>query len=296
MKRSSFIIMSLFLAVFAARSSASAYSGYDLHVFFLQTLTRDVVKLLPRAMSYYIFQNEYDYFRGITFMMRNIEYGPRKLKDLEEIRREAYERLLRDIPYCVEAFKGGEIKQDSSHANIAGRLGMIAYSIYLLKLPDVPDLQYLQKFRDALEELVVENEIELRVYYDGYQDHLSLGELMDRLRPEFMLSILRPPNKEYVAQMREDPFSMFRAPDRREIKLVLTDRETNDIYGAALNGILDTYVYIWKCSGMDLAHPSYAAPPNTAIFRAPRRSLVTEEKSAGTGTRAVRPLSQKRGS
>ncbi|MDQ1238676.1 MAG: hypothetical protein QG577_861 [Thermodesulfobacteriota bacterium] len=294
MTRSIIIIISL-LGVLAMQSTVRGYSGYDLHVAFLQTVTKDIVKLLPRAMAYYVYQNEYDFFRGITFMLRNMEYGPRKLKDPEEIRREAYERLMRDIPYCIEAFKGGEIKQDSSHANIAGRLGMIAYSIYLLKLPDVPDLQYLQRFRDALEELVVDNEIELRIYYDGFQDHLSLGELMDRLRPEFMLSILRPLNKEYVAQMREDPFSMFRAPDRRDIKLVLTDRGTNEIYGATMNGILDAYVFIWKSSGMDLGHPSYAAPPNTAIFREARRSSVRQARSGKLGTRSVNPLSDKKG-
>jgi hypothetical protein len=95
--------------------------------------------------------------------------------------------------------------------------------------------------------------------------------------------------------MREDPFSMFRAPDRRDIKLVLTDRGTNDIYGATINGILDAYVVIWKSSGMDLGHPSYGAPPNTAIFREARRSSVTQAKSGKLGTRSASSLSDKKG-
>jgi len=260
------IIASAFF-ILAALGAEAAYRDYDLHVAFVQTLVKDAVKLLPRAMAYYIYQNDYDFFRGVTFMLRNIENGPRKLKDPEEIRREAYARLLVDIPYVIEAFKGGEIKQDTSHSNITSRLGMIAFSIYLLKLPDTPDLVYLKRLRTSFEELIVENSIDVKVYYDGYQDFLSFGELMERLQPEFTATLVLRDNKEYAAQMREDPFSMFRPPERMEKHIILTDLEANRIYGAALNGILDAYVYIWKCSGMELAHPSYSAPPYTMIYR-----------------------------
>ena len=88
--------------------------------------------------------------RGMTFMTREIQVNPGKCKDLEEIRREAYERLSRDIPYCVEAFKGGEIKLDTAASNVAGRLGMIVYSIMLQKMPAFPDLEYLEKFSMVL--------------------------------------------------------------------------------------------------------------------------------------------------
>ncbi len=276
------MITAVFFAL-ATPDAQAAYRNYDLHAAFLQTLVKDVVKLLPRAMAYYIYQNDYDFFRGSTFMLRNMENGPRKLKDPEEIRREAYARLLVDIPYVVEAFNGGEIKQDSSHANIASRLGMIAFSIYLLKLPDTPDLVYLRWLRTSFEALIVENSIDLRVYYDGYQDFLSLGELMERLQPEFTATLIMRENNEYAAQMREDPFSMFRPPERMKKHIILTDVEANRIYGAAVNGILDAYVYIWKCSGMDLAHPSYSAPPYTMIYRrAAGKSVVQKGPQVAT--------------
>jgi hypothetical protein len=44
-----------------------------------------------------------------------------------------------------------------------------------------------------------------------------------------------------------------------------------------INNILDTFVYIWKCSGMDLAHPSYAAPPGTVIKRPSRRQILASD-------------------
>ena len=58
-------------------------------------------------MGAYIYQNRYDFFRGITFTLRNIMENPGKQKDLEEVRNQAYTRLMRDIPFCIEALKGG---------------------------------------------------------------------------------------------------------------------------------------------------------------------------------------------
>lgn len=284
-------------AIVGAPCTGDTYNNYDLDAVFFQTLTKDALKLMPRAMAYYIYENDYDFFRGITFMLRDIEDGPRKLKDPEEIRREAYARLLIDIPYCISAFSGGEIKQDTSHANIASRLGMIAYSIYILKLPDTPDLRYLRGLRNTLEELIVENTIELRVYYDGYQDFLSFNELMDRLKPEFTVTFSSKENKEYMAQMREDPFSMFRPPERLEKRIIMTDLEANEIYGAVINGILDAFVYVWKCSGMDLAHPSYSAPPYTMIFRqAVKRSIIETSRKSSKQEKVAPNLNNTRGS
>jgi hypothetical protein len=277
----------------------AGYVAYETHVNFLQTVTKDILKLMPRAMGSYIFQSRYDFMRGMTFMTRNIQFSPRKLKDLEEIRREAYERLMRDIPYCVEAFKGGEIKLDTSASNLAGRLGMIAYSIILLKMPDFPDQTYLQKFSMILDELVAENGVEIRLFYDGYGDFNSLGELMERFRPEFTptfkhvrtnvqtrhtpdkfkpaekLALEDSVDEDYIAIMREDVYAMFRAPAKLKTNMQLTDADINMIYNAMINDILDAFVYIWKCSGMDLAHPSYAAPPGTVIKRADRRSMLS---------------------
>jgi len=291
------LIVIAVLAILTASYPVDGYIDYDLHVVFLQTLTKDAGKLLPRAMDYYIYQNDYDFFRGITFMLRNIEEGPRKLKDPEEIRREAYARLLVDIPYCISALSSGEIKQDTSHANIASRLGMIAFSIYLLKLPDTPDLVYSKRFRTAFERLIVENGIDVKVYYDGYQDFLSLGELMERLQPEFTVTLASQKNKEYVTQMKEDPFSMFRPPEQMEKHIIMTDLEVNRIYGATINGILDAYVYIWKCSGMDLAHPSYTAPPYTLIYRrAVGRSIVQTRQKASVQDKRTSIYSKTAGS
>ncbi|MCX5862554.1 MAG: hypothetical protein WCG29_04270 [Desulfomonile sp.] len=283
MQRLPSIVLAALIAVFSC-FPASGYEAYSAHVTFLQTVTKDIVKLLPRAMGYYIYQNRYDFFRGMTFMTRDIELGPRKLKDLEEVRREAYERLMRDIPYCVEAFEGGDIKLDTSASNLGGRLGMIAYSIILLKMPDFPDLQYLEKFSVVLEEFISENQVAIWLFYDGYPNFNSLGELMERLRPDFTPTFKYVDNDDYASTMREDIFAMFRAPGKFNRNMVLTDTDINTIYNSMVNSILDCYIYIWKCSGMDLAHPSYSAPPGTIIYRADRRSLLSSQPSLSPST------------
>jgi len=55
----------------------------------------------------------------------------------------------------------------------------------------------------------------------------------------------------------------------------MTDVDMNYVYNNIVNNILDAFVYIWKCSGMDLSHPSYAAPPGTVIKRASRRAMLS---------------------
>ncbi len=57
----------------------------------------------------------------------------------------------------------------------------------------------------------------------------------------------------------------------------MTTVDMNDMYNSVVNNILDAYNYMWKCSGMDLAHPSYAAPPGTVITRSSRRMGATQE-------------------
>lgn len=253
---------------------ASAYVIYDTHVHFLETLTKDMLKFMPRAMGSYIYQNRYDFMRGMTFMTRDIQFNPGKLKDLEEIRREAYERLMRDIPYCVQAFKGGELKLDTAPANLAGRLGMIVYSITLLKMPDFPDVEYLEKFSMILDEVIAGSLIDVFVFYDGYGDFHSLGELMDRLKQTTTPSFKHVRNDNYPGQMKEDVYAMFRPADKFLRQMTLTDHDVNEIYSNIVNDALDALVYIWKCSGMDLAHPSYAAPPGTIITRPSRRRAI----------------------
>ncbi len=265
------------LLMMTAAVPAQAYIPYDTHVMFLDLATKDMLRLLPRAMGSYIYQNRYDFMRGMTFMTREIRVNPGKCKDLEEIRREAYERLCRDIPYCVEALKGGEIKLDTADSNVAGRLGMIAYSIMLQKMPAFPDLEYLEKFSRILDEALVENVIAVWLFYDGYADFHSLGELMERLKPEDMPTFVHIKNDTYAAQMKEETYSIFRAPDRFNRNMIITDVDMNDVYNNMINNILDTFVYIWKCSGMDLAHPSYAAPPGTVIKRPSRRQILSSE-------------------
>jgi hypothetical protein len=98
---------------------------------------------------------------------------------------------------------------------------------------------------------------------------------MERLKEDGMPKFIHTRNERYAVRMREDPFAMFRPPPKFLSKMVITDVDANDVYNQALNGILDAYVYIWKCSGMDLAHPSYAAPPGTVISRPSRRRTVT---------------------
>ncbi len=262
------------LILIVSASAVSAYVAYETHVSFLETATRDTLKLLPRAMGSYIYNNRYDFMRGLTFMTRDIEVN-RKNKDLEEIKREAYERVMRDIPFCVEALKGGELKLDTSASNVAGRLGMIAYSVMLLKMPHFPDVAYLDKFSRALDEIVVENLMDVWLFYDGYGDFNSLGELMERLRLDGMPTFRHVRNDGFPSAVKEDPFAQFRFPDRFNKNMVMTDVDVNQLYNNMINDILDAFVYIWKCSGMDLAHPSYAAPPGTIIKRASRRSLLS---------------------
>ncbi len=262
------------LLVIIIASPAPAYIPYDTHKMFLETVTRDLLKLLPRAMGSYIYNSRYDFMRGVTFMTRDVRVDL-KNKDLEEIRREAYARLMRDIPFCAEAFKGGELKLDTSATDIAGRLGMIAYSIILVKMPAFPDVEYLEKFSRNLDEIIVENLIDLWLFYDGYGDFHSLGELMERLTPEDMPRFKHVRNETYASTMKEDPFVIFRAPDKFDRTMLLTDVDVNSIYNNMINNILDGFVFIWKCSGMDLAHPSYAAPPGTIIKRASRRTMLT---------------------
>ncbi len=260
-----------------------SYVAYDTHVSFLEMVSRDLVKLLPRAMGYLIFKNRYDFFRGMTFMTRDIQYNPGKLRDIEEIKRDAYARLMRDIPYCVEAMKGGEIKLDTSSANLAGRLGMIADSIILVKIPEFPDLKYLEMFYRTLDEVVVEQTIDIWVYYDGYPDFNSLGELMERLKSDASPTITRTPNENYAADIIEDIFPMFRPPQKFKTRLVLTAKDINAVYSNIINSIADTYTYIWKSSGMDLSHPSYAAPPGTIIDR-PAGKLLSSRKTSSAST------------
>ncbi len=255
-----------------------AYVPYDSQVFFCETVTKDILRLLPRAMGQYIYQNRYDFLRGMTFMTRDIQYNPLKVKDMEEIRREAYERLMRDIPYCVEALKGGELKLDTPASNLAGRLGMIARSIILLKMPDFPDLTYLERFSMSMEEMITDSLIDVWVYYDGYPDFNSLGELMERMKPEDMPTFRHVRNESYVSQMKEEIYAPFRAPDKFNKNIIVTDIDVNGVYSNQVNNILDAFVYIWKCSGMDLAHPSYAAPPGTVVSRSKRLSVA---RSAG---------------
>jgi hypothetical protein len=253
---------------------ARAYVPYESQVFFCEAVTKDILKLLPRAMGQYIYQNRYDFLRGMTFMTRDIQYNPLKIKDLEEVRREAYERLMRDIPYCVDALKGGELKLDTTPGNLAGRLGMIARSIILLKMPDFPDLVYLEKFQMAMEEMVTDSLIDVWVYYDGYPDFNSCGELMERMKPEDMPMFRHVRNEAYVSQMKEEIYAPFRAPDKFNKNMIVTDVDVNGVYSNQINNILDAFVYIWKCSGMELAHPSYSAPPGTVISRSKRLSIA----------------------
>jgi hypothetical protein len=253
---------------------AYGYVAYDTHLRFLEFVTKDVMRLIPRAMGSYMYQNRSDFLRGMTFMTRDIMGNPRKIKDMEEVRREAYARLMRDIPYCVEAFKGGEIKLDTSHTNLAGRLGMIGYSIILLKMPEFPDLIYLEKFSRSLDELVSDNVIDVWVFYDGYGDYNCLGELMEMLKSTDIPGFKHVRNRNYNATMREDMYAFFRAPEQFDKQIVLSNRQINDIYSDMVNSVADAFVYIWKTSGMDLSHPSYAAPPGTVIDRPSRRRIL----------------------
>jgi hypothetical protein len=241
----------------------------------MKTLTGDLVKLLPRAMSNYIYQNRYDFFRGTTFAYRNVLEKPGKQLDLEEVRNRSYERLMRDIPFCVEALKGGELKLDTNAANISGRLGMIAYNVIMASMPAFPDTKYLEGFGTALAAALNDNQIDIWLYYDGYGDFHSLGELMERLRPQDMPTFTRIRNEAFATSVKEDIFSAFRAPNRFERHMIMTDGEINGVYSTAVNNIIDVFMYIWKCSGMELSHPSYSAPPGTIVSRPSRRRVMS---------------------
>lgn len=267
-----FVISFLIICAFFP-NKCMAYVAYESSVFFLQSITGDLEKFLPRAMGNYIFQNRYDFSRGMTFMIRDIKSTVYKSKDLEEIRREAYERLMRDIPFCVEALKGGELKLDTHANNVAGRLGMIAYSITLLKIPDFPDLEYYEKFMRTFEESINDYLIDLYVYYDGYGDFKCIGDLMERFKRQEMPTFKHVRNPLYAANMKEDRFAMFRPPDKFERFIIETNIDLNRVYNDIINDIMDAFVFIWKCSGMDLEHPSYGAPPGTMITRLKRGNL-----------------------
>ena len=267
---------------------AYAYVAYDTHVRFLETVTRDVIRLVPRSMGQYIYQNRYDFLRGMTFVDRDVMSNPRKILDLEEVRSQAYARLMRDIPYCVQAFKGGAIKLDTSQNNLSGRLGMIGKSIVLTKMPEFPDLKYLERFSRAMDELIADLVIDVWVFYDGYADYNSPGELMETLRTDKTPTLRHVRNPNYNSTMREDMYAIFRAPDKFNRHLVLTNQDVNNIYSDMINSIADAYTYIWKHSGMDLQHPSYAAPPGTIIERLSRRRLL----AGGAVQKPSRPVEE----
>jgi hypothetical protein len=263
------------LLIMIATVPAQAYIPYDTHVMFLDLATKDMLRLLPRAMGSYIYQNRYDFMRGMTFMTREIRVNPGKCKDLEEIRREAYERLSRDIPYVVAAFKGGEIKLDTASSNVAGRLGMIAYSIMLQKMPAFPDLEYLEKspcsWMMRWSSVIPTGSITM-----GMEIFIRWASSWSGQAGKYAY-LVHLKNDTCMAQMKEETFSVFRAPDKFNRNMIMTDVDINYVYGSMINNILDTFVYIWKCSGMDLAHPSYAAPPGTVIKRPSRRQLLASE-------------------
>ncbi|MDQ7784738.1 MAG: hypothetical protein RDU20_17785 [Desulfomonilaceae bacterium] len=275
MARRLMCILPAIVLVMASVFPAWGYVAWDSRVRFMEDLTKDFIRLIPRSMGKYIYENRYDFFRGMTFMDRDVMANPRKIRDMEEIRREAYARLMRDIPYCVQAFKGGAIKLDTHANNVSGRLGMIAYSIFLQKIPEFPDLIYLERFTRTMEELISESTIDVWVFYDGYGDYCSLGELMETLNVGDMPTFKYIRDRDYNAKMKEDMFSIFRAPDQFTPHIVLTNRHVNNIYSNMINGIADAFTYIWKASGMDLAHPSYAAPPGTIINRPGRRAILS---------------------
>ena len=80
---------------------------------------------------------------------------------------------------------------------------------------------------------------------------------------------------EYAVRMRADAYAMFRAPRKYNRNMLFTNVDLMHIYNTYMNATLDALVYIWKASGMDLAHPSYAAPPGTVVRRASRRRFIT---------------------
>jgi hypothetical protein len=274
-KRTIILAMAAGIFIFLAAAPVQAYVAYETHLVFLNQVTEDLMKLMPRAMGKFIFLNRYDFFRGLTFVTRDVRNTIYKNKDIEEIRRDSYARLSRDIPYCVEALKGGEFKLDTSSGNVAGRMGMVAYSIMLRKMPDFPDVKYLERFTRIFDQIIGENLIDVWVYYDGYGDFHSLGELMERFKDGVTPDFRHVRNDKFPVEYREDIFAMFRFPRRFIPQMILDDAHINFMYNEMINDILDAYIYIWKCSGMELAHPSYTAPPGTIISKPTRRKVVT---------------------
>ncbi len=263
---------------------------YESNVVFMNTVAADLVKLLPRAMGSFLYRNRVGFARGMTFVERSIRVYPLKMRDLEELRGTAYARLMRDIPFCVQAFKGGDMKLDTSPSNLAARLGMISYWIFLQKLPAFPDLEYLEKFSLDYQRMIGDNIVDIWLFYDGYGDFESLGEVMERLKQEGMPTFRHVRNDAYGVRMREDTYAMFRAPRKYNRNMLFTNVDLMHIYNTSMNATLDAFVYIWKASGMDLAHPSYAAPPGTVVKRASRRRFIHGGALTRLRTRVVEDL------
>jgi hypothetical protein len=281
------LVLAVMIITLPASFAQAQQVPYESHLVFTEAVTTDLIKLLPRAMGSFIYQNRLGFARGITYVNRNVMVYPLKMTDLEEIRNRAYANLMRDIPYCVEAFKGGELKLDTSPSNLSARLGMIAYWIFLQKYPAFPDTEYLRNFQLSFERLIGQNIVDIWLYYDGYGDFNSLGELMERLQKEGMPRFTHVVNDEYPVRMRGDKFAMFRAPNKHKRNMLLSNVDVRHIYNNAMNAILDTYLYIWKKSGMDLAHPSYPIPPGTIVNRPSSRRVVQGGALTRIRTRTV---------
>ena len=112
---------------------------------------------------------------------------------------------------------------------------------------------------------------------------------MERLRSQNMPTFEHIKNDEYVSQMRQDTFALFRAPDKFNRDMIMTNVDMNAVYNCMINNILQALIYIWKCSGMDLAHPSYTAPPGTIIVRESIREALGAE---GIGRPALHPVTE----
>jgi len=166
---------------------------------------------------------------------------------------------------------------------------MIAYSIILVDMPDMPDLEYLERFSRTLDSLVGAHGMDIWVYYDGYGDFHSLGELLERFRPSATPQFRYARSELFPIRMRHDTFASLRAPEKFDIHMTFNDTDINTIYTKMLNDIVDAFTYIWKCSGMDIAHPSYAAPPGTLIQRRTLRRTVAGMMPTRTLTRPPAP-------
>lgn len=286
-RRRSIMVLAVIIITLSAPFSGAQQVPWESHVVFTDAVTNDLVKLLPRAMGSFIYQNRLGFARGITYVNRNVMVYPLKMRDLEEIKQQAYANLMRDIPYCVEAFKGGELKLDTSSSNLSARLGMIAYWIFLQKYPQFPDVEYLENFKLSFERLIGDNIVDIWLFYDGYGDFNSLGELMERLKSEGMPEFTHVVNDEYHVRMRNDTFSMFRPPYKHQRNMLFSNVDVRHVYNTAMNAILDTYLYIWKKSGMELAHPSYPIPPGTIVRKPSSRRVIEGGALRRVRTRAI---------